>query len=898
MKNTFKLSFFFSMLFLLFAHACTTEKNATMNRVYHQTTTKYNALYNANELIKTSMRAYRMIHIDDFDEILPIEALPMDDNQVAMYPIMDTVVAKCMKAIAKHSMPSFNRSVKKEEHNKWMDQAWLMTGYAKYYKGDYEGALESFSFVEKFFNDKPAKYTARLWKAKCFIREENLVKADAILRELERDADRFQRNEAEKKAERKTKKSKSQKKKSKNASKKEKPVAVPPSDFAYEYYKVKAELAIIRKKYDEAQRFMEFVVSDIKILEESARMHFILAQLAIKNGENPIGVTNYTKTLKKKAPFVLHFTARLQRAIASTGPDKERLTAELIKMAKEAKNIEYRDQIYYALGNIAENDSDIPLAMKFYTNSVYYSISNAKQKGRSYERMGNVKMAQRDYVKAQKYFDSCTRVAPQDYKNRDLVVRKANKLRDLVESIETAQLQDSLLRIAAMSPAEQEAHLEKVKKQLEKEDKERLERERARAAELAAMQQNSQLTQGGSGNRWYFYNPRTRADGYEEFKRFWGQRELEDDWRRSNKIPSTMNMEVFDDPELDSLINTPPTQRVDKFSMEALRGNIPQTDEDIELAKQILVEALYRSGRIYNEELSERDLAIKQFEKVMTYRIEDKHVLLSAFELYRLYDGVNLNQRAFYAEYIMTNYPNSDYAKFIQDPNYFVKKKERERLDLEDYEKQIERFRSGQYSAVRARTRSIVQNDPNNAYLSGYMLLNALSEAALMTEKKGAIPFFEAVIDSYPGSKEAKRAETMIDIINKGFSTWEDVNFGGNSSEFDYKSGKMFFVLVANRGDKIAELKKDLSNFNSEFFSSDRLSTKETIIGSDIDVIRVSSFKNENEAKKYRNAFKTAKRTIKHLQSHTYFIITEENFVKLIGSGNMTGYLKFYAEFY
>ena len=896
MKRILRISFVFAWVTVVLVQSCTTEKNAAMNRVYHQTTTKYNGLYNANELIKNSMRAYRLIHIDDYDEILPIEPLPTEENQVAMIPIMDTAVAKCMKVIAKHSMPAFNRTVKKEEFNKWIDQAWLTTGYAKYYKADYPGALESFSYVEKFFNDKPTKYTARLWKAKCFIKEMDYVKADAILRELERDAENYQKNIEEKKAAKKGKKSKKKKKSKKT---KEKPVAVPPEDFVYEYYKVKADLAIIRKKYEDAQRFMEIVVANIKKPEEAARMHFILAQLAVKNGQNPLGVSNYSSTLKKKAPFVLHFTARLQRAIASTGADKERLVADLIKMANDAKNMEYRDQIYYALGNISQNDNDFIKAMDYYSKSVYYSIKNPKQKGQSYERMADLKMTQRDYVKAQKYYDSCARVAPQNYKNRDAVVRKANKLRDLVEAIEMAELQDSLLRIAAMSPAEQESYLENVKKQLEKDDKERLERERARAQELEAMQQNAQGAQGGGGgNRWYFYNPRTKADGFEDFKRIWGQRELEDDWRRSNKMPSTSNMEVFDDQELDSLLATEPEKPTDKFSIDALRGNIPQTEEEIELAHQKLLEALYRSGRIYNEELLERNLAIQQFEKVMTYKIEDKHILLSAFELYRLYDGVDGGKRAFYADYITSKYPNSDYANYIRDPNFFVKKKERERFDLEDFEKQIERFRNGQYSAVRSRTRSIVQNDPENAYRSGYMLLYALSEAALMEDKNGSIPFFEAVIEAYPGSKEAKRAETMINIIKNGFSKWDEVSFEDNSTEFEYTSDKMFFVIVANKDEKVGELKKDLSNFNSEFFGNDKLKTDATIIGTDTDIVRVITFKNENDAKKYLKAFKQAKRTVNHLQSHTFFIITDKNFVKLLGGGNLSGYLKFYADFY
>jgi hypothetical protein len=177
--------------------------------------------------------------------------------------------------------------------------------------------------------------------------------------------------------------------------------------------------------------------------------------------------------------------------------------------------------------------------------------------------------------------------------------------------------------------------------------------------------------------------------------------------------------------------------------------------------------------------------------------------------------------------------------------------------------------------------------------------LNALSEAALMEDKKEAIPLFENLIASYPGSKEATRAETMINIINNGYSKAIETNFSSSGkSEFEYRSGKMFFVLVAKLGDKVSDLKKDISNFNSEFFSSARLSTKETIIGQNQDVVRVSSFKNEIDAKKYRDAFAKAKRTVKHLQGHIYFIITEEDFVKLLAGGNLEGYLSFYQDYY
>lgn len=877
-----------------------------MNRFYHQTTTRFNALYNANELKVQTLKAYRKTHVDDFDEVLPVEVIPFGENQVAIMPIMDTIVVKCTTAIGKHSMPKFNDAYKKEEHNKYMQETWLMIGYAKYFKGDYEGAAESFKFVDKLFSNTPARYNAKLWLAKCAFRQGDLIKADALIREIDRDAESAAEtlnrpSEKDEKSGSKGTKSKKKKKASAKSKGKQKGPIKPPADLNYELHKLKADMAIHRKKFEDAEKFMVVVVDECNNKEEAARMLFILAQLSILSNKSDAAFDNYTIALKKKAPFILHFSARLQRAVAASGANRDKVLAELTKMSNETKNIEYRDQIYYAIGTVAESDSDFPKAIDLYTKSVFYSISNNKQKAKSYLRMGEINLSKKNYLKAQKYFDSCVRVAPENFKDRALIERKAKKLKDLADAIETAQLQDSLIRIAQMSPSEQETFLSAVKTKLEKDEKDRIENEAKRAAELALIQQSAQTNVGGGGSdKWYFYNQRNKVDGFESFKKVWGQRELEDDWRRSTKMPSTATMPDVNPNDtaalaLDSAVQEPK----DKFSIDALKSGIPTNSEQIEIAKQIVVEALYKAGRIYNEELEERELAIEQFAKVLTYNIEDKHVVMSAFELYRLNDGINPNQRTFYADYILANYPDSDYAKYIKDPDYFVKRRERELLDLEDYEKQIDRFRNGYYSTVRSRTRNILQNDPNNAYHSGYMLLNALSEAAMMEDKKESIPIFEKVIATYPTSKEASRAETMISIIKNGYSKDIDANFSSSSkTEFEYKSGKMFFVLVTKTGDKVNDVKKDLSNFNSEFFGSDRLTTKETILGTSQDVVRVSSFKNEQDAKKYIDVFSKAKRTIKHLQAHNYFIITEDNFVKLLAGGNLEGYLTFYKDYY
>src|SRR5690554_7123413 len=71
-------------LFALFlvVGACSTEKNTFINRTYHSTTAKYNGYFNAKELIRIGLEEYRYGAREDFNEILPVELYPNEEDVV------------------------------------------------------------------------------------------------------------------------------------------------------------------------------------------------------------------------------------------------------------------------------------------------------------------------------------------------------------------------------------------------------------------------------------------------------------------------------------------------------------------------------------------------------------------------------------------------------------------------------------------------------------------------------------------------------------------------------------------------------------------------------------------------------------------------------------------------
>ena len=58
---------------LLFVCGCSTQKDAALNRVYHQLNTKYNALFYAKEHLKTGVKKITELHTDNYKEILSIK---------------------------------------------------------------------------------------------------------------------------------------------------------------------------------------------------------------------------------------------------------------------------------------------------------------------------------------------------------------------------------------------------------------------------------------------------------------------------------------------------------------------------------------------------------------------------------------------------------------------------------------------------------------------------------------------------------------------------------------------------------------------------------------------------------------------------------------------------------
>lgn len=862
------------LLALLSVFSCSTEKNNFFNRNYHSTTARYNGLFNANELLRLSLITFDGSHKDDFYTFLPVNLLPNETEVKGMYPAIDTAIAKCTKVIEDHSMPNaVDMYYKEAEYNNWIDENWLTIGKAFYYRRDYEKALKNFQFVKRFFIKDPSTYIAELWIAKIYIELNKFSDAKLILDGLNEIAQEQKKKKFRDFIPFFNKKTSEDYKPNINKS------------LQAEIFKAYSDLAMRRKDYEAAIEGMKLAVSKSKSRREKARLNFILGQLYQKTNNSNSASYHFKKAVSISASFELAFNARLNLAVSD---GRSSFKKDLTRMIRDSKNAAFKDQIYYALGLLELNNNHKQEAKECLTKSAFFSLSNKRQKAMSYEKLGDIAFFDKEFVPAQKYYDSCARFMPEDYPNAEIVKNKSEKLFDLVKALEIATFEDSVERIAKLSTKDRENFLKETLKQMRIDIQAAKEKE---AAKLLELQSNSAPNNNTNANKFIFNNPKLRETGFNEFKKLWGARDNEDDWRRSDKLASANSTS-----NLDSTENIAGQVSRDSLSIEGLLKNIPLSDSAFSQSQLRLIEALYTSGILYKEVLSENDLAEKQFESVLALRLSNITDLSAAFQLYKLNENNKTKEK--YKSYILDKYPTSDVAKYFLDPDFYIKQKKNQEEAQKDYLKLLDQYKLKAFQTVFNLSQAIIEKDLSNAYRSEYMLLNVLAMGQLTENKSTLIPKLNLIIEEKPQTEQATRAKEMLEIIQIGYSKNEEINFNNNYF-FNFVSDVPQYIIVLPDEDEDTDYSKGvISDFVSKKFKSSKLRVSAKITISEKPFILVQEFPSITLANNFIDSFKAGFELLDELQDNKIYIITQENLKKLIETTKFEEYKLFYNDNY
>jgi len=654
-KKYFLKYFVVIVLLAVVVGGCSTTKNTFLRRAYHNLTSHFNVYFNGKEALKEAITDIETNHEDNFMLILPVSQLSTKEKVVNVYPQLDKAIEKATKTIQLHSI-----YIKGVEHVKWIDDAWMLMGKANYYKKEYASALRIFDFVRTRYSKNPIRYDAMLWMARTNNQLKNYVAAQALLDQVI------------------------------NHTEKDKSTKALDKDLPLAY----AELYINQGSYKKAVPYLESALAQGQKKKTKLRINYILGQIYQMQNNLRKASDYYKLALKGNPSFIMSFNAKIKMAQCfelSQGNSKE-IRDLLKKMLKDDKNKEHLDQIYYALAEIdlkLRNQADAITNLKM---SVKKSISNNYQKAVSALKLGEIFFGRPDFINARIYYDTAMSVLPKDFPDYSDIKDRTTVLDNLVKNLLIIQNEDSLQHLAAMPDNERNKIIDKVIDELRKAD------EQKRKEEQIRQENQNILTQNNVGNNlnrmappsqsaWYFYNQATMQFGFNEFMRKWGNRKLEDNWLISNKqeagfTPDTNNPdnEVSDnEPE-----KAPNKETGNPYDRNFYIKGLPMQKEQLEQSNKRIMQAMYNAGIQFSEGLNDDDRAIEMFEKLLTRFPACPQKVNACYQLYKLYTEKNQTAKAeSYKQTIISQFPESDYAKLLTDPDYYKKmqlKSDREKL--------------------------------------------------------------------------------------------------------------------------------------------------------------------------------------------------------------------------
>ena len=829
-----KINVFVAFVTVLLLCGCSTKRNTPMRRAYHNLTSHYNVFWNGQYSLNEGDRQLKNNAKDDYSKVLRVFNYGTKSEALSLNSQMDRALQKTSICVQKHSMKFNGR-----ERVKWIDDAYLVMAKAHFYKQDYIPAKRTFDFVSTEFKDNDIALLANLWLVKTYIQTEEYPKAIAIIEQLQ----------------------------TKTANRKKLP-----KELYRNLDLTIADYYIANKEYGKAIDYLKSGMLQNNNRDTRTRAMFILGQIYMELDDAKRATEQFKKVIKRNPTYEMLFEAKMNMAKMGSSGNAKELYKMLEKMLDDLKNDEFHDRIYYAMAELAMREENIDKAIGYYRESVAAATNNRIQRANSALKVATIFFDRNEYELSQAYFDTAvTSMDKNTTPGYDSLLNISQTLNELVENLTVVKTQDSLIKVANMDSISRNALIDKIIAQVIEQEK--LEEEQRRYEEQMALMgsaigSSSVQQSTSSSGAWYFYNETTLQSGYNEFSKKWGLRKLEDNWRISDKrginsgIAENTTTADSGDNESDSLANT-----YTNHDRGYYLKDLPMTEEQQQEAHHQIAEALYNTGFIYLDRLSDYPRSIEAYQKLDTRYPGNEKELPSWYALYKMYNDLNNVEKAdLYKQRIFSKYPESSYANVILDPDYNKKLQEESQQASDLYTKTYEAYQQGQYYRVKMNAEKALElYTADTALAPRFALLNAIARGRLETIDTMAYSLLN-VIKTYPTSSVKPYASTLLAQINDEYHLGLDlgnianVETGAEQQKLQYpytqEPNAQHFVMIVFDPLKIRvePLKVRISDFNKKEFRFKTFDVKNIMLNDKTMLLTLGLFDSEQEAKDYITA--------------------------------------------
>lgn len=821
---------------------------------YHDLTAHFNAYFIAEERIKEIEQQLYDQYQWNYNKVLPV------------YAQFDSTVSKGLETLTEDCIEKASIAIQRHEGSKWEDNSYVLVGKARFYASEFPDAIETFKYVNKKGEDDDSRHEALINLIHVFVESNEINNAIAVSDYL-----------------------KKEKLNDKNQ---------------FELHMVRAYLY---QRRDDNNLMVQNLVKAEELMPRSndkARIQFIIGQVYQELEFDAEAYKYYDASLKSNPTYELSFYTKLnmgQVTQLTKNHDIKKVRKYFKKLLRDPKNLEYQDKIYYEMAGFEFKNKNMSEAIDFYKLSVDKSIKNERQKAYSFWKLGLIYYDSiKNFSLAKNYYDSTIAVMPQDEEAYESIKQRQEVLSEFVEHITTVHVNDSLIalsnlpedstRAIARAKVEKDFALEKEKKKKEK--------ERARREQMSTSFDNQRggliSASLGAGDTWYFYNPNVLGRGASEFKRIWGTRPLEDNWRRSAKSGGII---IEDEQQAQKESEESEDDEKARLSqeIEKLLSNIPKTDEQLQKLLDEIEIALYNLGNIYNFKLEEKQNAISSFEQLLSRYYNTTYKPEVLYQLYLLYRQLGeddfANERS---NQLKELFPESIYAKLIDNPNYREENHAATAQLKEVYMRAYKLYTLGKYKETRYLIDSSLQIHPKNDFSDNLTLLNAKTIGMLEGLYKYQYEL-NNFIKTFPESDVLTYAETLL----KASEDYQINIVNSSKARFiEYFDQKHFMVVAYPNKDELSgSIPVDVDKYMEE--GSYNYTSGNLILNDEYAMVLINDIPEKEKAQELLKNFDALQIKDNYKGEKIYtFIITQDNFEIFYQTKDLNAYLNFYDRMY
>lgn len=766
------------------AISCATKKNTASSRAWKAFTARYNTYFNGHQAYLNGYKTKIDGNKDNYTEFLPLLPVGNQASRTLGKGDFEKAITKMEKTIQLHSIkrkPEYKRGHRmsqkekkfreRQEFNPFLKNAWMLMGYAQMQKGEFIEAAATFSYIQMLYRAQPEVVDrARAMQALCYTEIEWYYDAEDLLHKVQRDS--------------------------------------VPSTARAEYNMAMANLQLRQQRWEQAVPWLKKVIPSLKIKIEKARAYFLLGQIYNTLGQKTEAYKAFRRCMSKTSNHEMKLNALVQQTEVMPQGDNTRKIKKLMRLTRLSANKKFLDQIYYAIGNTYLAVPDTAKAIEAYETGA----SKVETKGLAYGslmmRLGDIYWARERFAKARTCYNSAIGILSKEHQRYQELSDRSRVLDKLADPSEVIFVQDSMRALAAMPEAERLAVIDKAielekkrQKELRAQQADSIARSRANRGNTnddsndnnSKNNENKQPSNSANANDgadWYFYNQQSVSMGKDLFRKQWGTRKNEDNWRRSNKsvLAVTNNDEIDYDAEDDTLGGTRDSLQDKTLAQDSLKqkdkkkgseleerltreyylDQLPLTPEKMAQSDTLLKQALYEAGVIEKDYLDNYSLAKRTLLRCLDNYPEFQPMDQLLYHLYLM--ELHWGQRDDYQHYklrLTAEYPESPYSLLINDPYYEENARFGKHIEDSLYVATYDAYKRSDYKTIQNNCTVSAQRFPKGENRPKFMFFDAMSK--LRDHDLAAfVDGMRQLVKDYPQDKISEIAGMFVKGIEEG----------------------------------------------------------------------------------------------------------------------------------